>query len=502
VVVLKRGKIMSQVKLLVLAVSTVLVNGLSIACSTNSANNPTGSSGGNTQLGLGGNASQSGGMGVGGSNTGANTLGGATATGGTKTTPNTRPFLMGSTPFFAAATAFPDWRFENMDDRDLLALHVDDFLGVPWDQCSSTGCANLPASWISKWQDLADRAHASKKPIYLSISPLGDRKTLAKRVLADGTLQDRWLASAVVDSNGCYSFSTDANATNYQAAYIAFVKYVVELVQPTYLSPAIEMNIPFTTCAAQKSAWVTWYTKVHNTLKVAYPSLVVFPTFQLEDLYGVASTESACASGTTYDQCFVQRLAEALSIPGDRIALSSYPAAWKFSVAAGFARPADTFAKVSSATTRRIWISETGWNAVPIRSSYAHGSSGSSGSCGDFRIPASFDVAGLGTIDLANDSEHASYLAWLLAEAQIHNFEAVVWWLNRDYLDGNAASACPCAPADSDTCRLSELFYSLSGDAGDFAVRLFANMGLRYYDGTPRPGYATWKDYLARTYAP
>lgn len=32
-----------------------------------------------------------------------------------------RPFLMGSTPFFVTAAAFPDWRFENLEDRDLLS---------------------------------------------------------------------------------------------------------------------------------------------------------------------------------------------------------------------------------------------------------------------------------------------------------------------------------------------------------------------------------------------
>ncbi|MEW8318362.1 MAG: hypothetical protein AB2660_19940 [Candidatus Thiodiazotropha sp.] len=43
----------------------------------------------------------------------------------------TRPFLLGSTPFFTRhdgiRVIFPDWRFENLDDRDLLSLHVDDF---------------------------------------------------------------------------------------------------------------------------------------------------------------------------------------------------------------------------------------------------------------------------------------------------------------------------------------------------------------------------------------
>ncbi|HEY5956366.1 MAG TPA: hypothetical protein VIV60_07440, partial [Polyangiaceae bacterium] len=304
-------------------------------------------------------------------------------------------------------------------------------------------------------------------------------------------------ASTVIDSNGCYLFGSDPNADKYGVAYVAFLNYLVELIHPTYLSPGIEINIPFTACAGQKNAWVTWYNTAHQAIKAAHPSLVVFPTFQLEHLYGVASSEVACGNGLSYDQCFTQRLADAIAILGDRIAFSSYPIAWKFAAAAGFRYPTDTYSRVKAATTRRIWISETGWSAVPIRNSYAHGSAGS---CGDFRVPASFVAPGGATVGLANDTEHAAYVAWLLNEAQREGFEAVVWWLNRDYLDGTVATTCPCDPATSDTCALSNLFYAVGADDGDFALRVFANMGLRRYDGSARPGFSPWKDFLGRRY--
>ena len=136
----------------------------------------------------------------------------------------TRPFLMGATPFFTQYDAttgkvtFPDWRFENLDERDLLSLHVDDFWGVPWDYCDAAACTNLPPSWTEKWQALNDQAKATGKRLYLSVSPLGDRRTLAPTVLPDGGTQAGWNVN--VDANGCYLFASDPQAATYQASYI------------------------------------------------------------------------------------------------------------------------------------------------------------------------------------------------------------------------------------------------------------------------------------------
>ncbi len=406
---------------------------------------------------------------------------------------------MGNTAFFGTPTLFPDWRFDHTDDRDLLSMHVDDFWGVPWDYCDASGCT-VPTAWDSKWRDLAATARVTGKTIYLAVSPLSDRRTIAKRELADGATEEHWLPVAVVDANGCYKFVEDAtNAAAYKAAYISFLKYLVGLFQPTYLSPAVEMNMPFTACPAQKAAWIAWYSDVYAALKASYPALIVFPTFQMEYMYGVAEPAAACTSGTSYGECFDQRLAETLAIPADRAAFSTYPVAWVYSSVYGYSQPTDTYERVASATTRKIWVSETGWPTVPLLASYLHGSSGT---CGSDLYPANLTVPGVGTFGMASDDRQAQYLSWLLGEAQSRQFEAVVWWLDRDYLDGSVAATCPCDPATSDTCQLADLFYTIGGDFGETILRVSGNMALRYYDGSPRPAYTTWKQYLDRTYQP
>ncbi len=391
----------------------------------------------------------------------------------------TRSFLMGTTPFFATSSTFADWRFENLEDKDLLSVHVDDFWGVPWIEFRD-GQAR-PGAWESKWITLTNNVRASGKVLYLAVSPLGDRKTLAPRVKPDGTTEANW---APVDANGCYRFATDPGASGFKTAYIQYLSYLINLVQPTYVSPAIEMNIQFNRCTgADKAAWIAWYRDVHNALKAAFPALIIFPTFQMEHMYGIADAQAACAGGLGVAPCFDQRLNEALTIPGDRMAFSTYPVGWKFRSEYSFSYPTDTYSRVKSATSRKIWISETGWPAVRILTSYKHGTSGS---CGADLIPAS----------MANDTEMNNYLNWLLGEALNQNFEAVVWWLNRDYLDGATAATCPCSGVN-DTCSMTDLFYSVSA-ATELSLRVFGNMALRNYDGSPRPAHAAWQAFLSR----
>lgn len=393
----------------------------------------------------------------------------------------TRSFLMGTTPFFVTLTKFPDWRFENPEDIDLLSVHADDFWGVPWAEFRDG--TPLPAAWVANWTGLASNAKASGKRLYLAVSPLAGRKALAPRVQPDGTTEAGW---APVDGNGCYPFATDANAALYQTAYVNYVRWLVDLLDPEFVSPAIELDITFYHCPAQKAAWIAWYTGVHDALKAAYPAKAVFTSFQMEYMYGVSDSAAACAMGVSLSICFDQRLTEALTIPGDRFAISSYPAIWKQRPEFSFSYPPDSYARIAAATARPVWVSETGWAAVPVRQSYPHGGSGT---CGADLLPAT----------TANATEQEAYMRWLLEQADTHYFEAVIWWLNRDFYDGSVAALCPCQPTTSDTCIFSEAIYNQDGDAGETLFRFFANMGLREYSGSPRPAHQAWREYLAKT---
>lgn len=378
---------------------------------------------------------------------------------------------MGTTPISATGNSFPELRFDNLDEVDLLSLHLDDFWGIPWGSFGTD--SPPPESWATKWDELRNAAQSSGKTLYLAVSPLGDRITLTRNVDGNGNTQDNW---APTDADGCYLFSSDPNADSYKTAYLNYLEYLIDLIQPQFLSPAIEINILFAKCPTEKDAWIDWYSDVYSILKAAHPDLVIFPTFQLEHVYGIADAASACQEGLSYSECFDQRLAEILLIPADRMAFSSYPSAWEFS---GETRPSDTFTKAQSATSRKIWITETGWPAVEILAQYGDLPS----DCGGELVPSS----------VASDAKLDSYLSWLLEEARTIRFEAVIWWSHRDLLDGSVASVCPC-PGTNDTCTLTSIFRTLSPEL-EIVLRLFGNMGLRYYDNTARAALDIWTSF-------
>lgn len=385
----------------------------------------------------------------------------------------TRSFFMGTTPIGTSGTTFPSIELDHLADGDLVSLHIDDFWGIPWDAFAAG--AAPPAPWADRWSSLAAGARATGKPLYLALSPLGGRVTLAPNVDPSGNPRAGW---APTDASGCYDFSS-APAAGWRDAYVRYVRYVVDLVRPDYLSPGLEVNVLFTKCPSQKDYFMTWYAGVHSALKAAYPSLPIFPTVQMEHLYGIAEPAASCGAGMSDGACFDEHLTAVLRMPGDRIAFSIYPQAWDF---VGRSMPADTFSKVRTATTRPIWISESGWNAVPVLSAYGT----QPAQCGSPLVPASS----------GNDDRLSDWLSTLLSAADAHSFEAVVWWEDRDLFDGEVASQCPC-PGINDTCSLLAAFRSVSS-ATEIVFRLFGNMGLRHHNGSPRPALATWMAYLAR----
>jgi hypothetical protein len=385
--------------------------------------------------------------------------------------PADRPFFMATTPFFSSTATFADWRWENGGDKDMTALHVDDFYGVPW-RAFQDGTPP-PAAWAARWGTLAGDALAQGKEIYLSLSPLSGRRTLADEVDAAGNRVPDW---APVDSTGCYVF-TGPEAAGYQQAYIRYCRYVLDLVRPRFFSPVLEISLTHGYCPSQQPAFDAWYAGVYHALKKDDPRRVIFPSLQMEALYGTTTPALACTGGETYDQCFEKRLREELKLPMDRVGFSMYPFGWHF--AGETIADHDPFAVVQRFTSRRIWVSETGFQAVPI-------------------LQQSNGCATLVPSTVANETNQQEYMRWLLGEARNRNFEAVNWWLNRDYLDGPSVSVCPCS-GDPGTCQLVATWSVFGLEA---LFKTFGNMALRRYDGTPRPAWTDWKAAQAEPLAP
>ncbi|MBM4777118.1 MAG: hypothetical protein GQE15_05380 [Archangiaceae bacterium] len=393
--------------------------------------------------------------------------------------------MLGFSPFWAdQAVPFGQWNYDFLPRADFISLHADDFFGIPFEAFATTSApTNLPPSWVAKWDAFAMPAVSSGRPILLSVSPLADRSRLIKRVLSDGGVQDGWdPVDAGVNGSLCYSFfesDTPAIAT----AYVNSIEWLITRYHPSQVAIAIEADIQFYKCPAQKEAFKNFLRLVRSVVAANHPGMPVFMTFSLENFYanGLAGSLNGCGP-LSPSACFDTRVDEVVSLTGDAgIGLSTYPQGWFPRTAA---MPADRFARIRARTTQPLWVTETGWATVPVRFTYA------SGTCGD-PLQSYYDST------IANEQTQRAAVTETLTLAADAGVTGVVWWLHRDYLDETAASACPCAPAGRDTCSRIALFGS-----AEFFYRSFGNMGLVRQNGTAKPAAQDWDAFRQRAYVP
>jgi hypothetical protein len=69
-------------------------------------------------------------------------------------------------------------------------------------------------------------------------------------------------------------------------------------------------------------------------------------------------------------------------------------------------------------------------------------------------------------------------------------------------MNASATAQCPCPLSDA-TCSYADQIFQIGGSALEFEWRLFANMGLRNHDGSPRSSvYNVWSSYLNQPFSP
>ena len=93
-------------------------------------------------------------------------------------------------------------------------------------------------------------------------------------------------------------------------------------------------------------------------------------------------------------------------------------------------------------------------------------------------------------IDLLPSSE--SLQSWwidkVLSEAETLNMPLVVWWSDHDVLPQSVSGSCICT--NSKWCSLLDGLDPIE----DVTLRFFGSMGLRDYNGDPRPGLQAWQN--------
>ena len=356
-------------------------------------------------------------------------------------------------------------------DVEVVAVHQE-FYGVPWDAFAAG--APPPSVWAGRISRLASSARGAGKRIFLSVSPMdGNRSSLAPRVRVANGLE-------VVESGWaprCWDARTAADGATWRDAYVRYVEWMVDLFQPEFLNVGIELNLWDIACPLAWDGMVDVVNAAYDAAKARRPSTPVFPSIQIDALYGLAP--GSCPPGTDAGTCYENGYAHLARVKRDRFAMSSYP--YLGAVPSLAALPADWFTRAPRRGGERSLIAEAGWLSTPVVAQ------ASTGACF--------------TALTSDETFAAAYLDRLLDDAQASGMDLVTWISDRDLLIAPLMTDCGCHES-SEWCAVRDLFRGPSPTGtvdtqleGELRMKAFGAMGLRTYEGAQKPAvYQRWDD--------
>jgi hypothetical protein len=278
----------------------------------------------------------------------------------------------------------------------------------------------------------------------------------------------------------CYDFATAPDGASKKQAYLRYAGWMIDTFAPAYLNVAIEVNLFLEKCTAAAAGLVDVANAAYDAAKAKDPSLVVFPSIQIDHLYGY--NKDSCPNPADRASCFDTLYAQIVPLKRDRFAMSSYPSISVVEAPADL--PADWFSRGAARGKERAIIAETGWDSTALVGKLRDGT------C--YKV---FDYA---------EADEAGYLGRVLDAAAAMPMEVVNWWADRDIVVQQLMADCPCT-FDPTWCSVLDAFRGPPTDggtdtqfSGELELKAFGTMGLRTYDGTPKSTvYARWQQALA-----
>jgi hypothetical protein len=356
-----------------------------------------------------------------------------------------------------------------VDDADVFAVHQE-FYGVPWHELEAG--TDPPPEWIARMQSLAGAARAAGRPVFLSVTMLNGMR---ERLAATTTIDAGQVKTDDSTSAPCYDFATAADAASKRDAYLRYVELMVDTFSPVYLNVAVEVNLFFEKCPAASPALREVVNAAYDAAKARRPSAIVFPSIQIDHLYGYS--KDSCPDQTARDACFDAAYATLSGMKRDRFAMSSYP--YLNGIADPATVPADWFTRGAARGKETPLVAETGWLSTPL-------------------VAKAKDGSCTKVMD-QTDARAAAYLSRVLADAERGGLDLVTWWSDRDLLLESVMTDCPCQK-DATWCSVVDVFRGSAAAGstdtqflGEVLMKAFGSMGLRLYDGSPKPlVYPLW----------
>ena len=228
-----------------------------------------------------------------------------------------------------------------------------------------------------------------------------------------------------------------------RAAFTNYTLWIVRTFQPHYLGLASEINTYMDAHPEDAANFVSLYHEVYALIKAEAPDTQVFVTFQWDDLNNMWSQPEE-GHRQKFDVNWEQ--VDAFEPDLDLWAISSYP---YFVFPSSADIPADYYSRLLARTSKRVAVAEGGW---------------ASGDVGVFHGMPEDQVGYLNAIHDQLGSRLAFWVYLVLNDFDMESYAQ---------FDGNQ--------------NVSETDMNTLG--------MFASLGLREMDGTPKPALEVWMSF-------
>lgn len=175
-------------------------------------------------------------------------------------------------------------------------------------------------------------------------------------------------------------------------ALVNYVAYIAKNYRPHYLAIGVEINMLWERSPGQFEAFVAAYNEAYDVARAANPGMLVFPTFQLEDLLG--RLDQVHEPHWEVLDFFRGRM--------DALAVTTFPFVGNIQSAQDLDQ--GYYAQLSRYFDGPILVAQAGFPSAPVE----------------------------GEALIGTEQDQDAFLARLLADAETHGFELVSWVAPRD----------------------------------------------------------------------
>jgi hypothetical protein len=226
------------------------------------------------------------------------------------------------------------------------------------------------------------------------------------------------------------------------SAYTRYCCQMIEFFDPDYAISAVESNELLNNAPETWDAYADFSRQVRSELRRGFPGVLLSESVTLHKLLESGNPDLEGYQSKVRDFC----------ADHDFLAVSSYPLFMNMHAEDEFGFALDFLPTFSD---KRIAFAETGHQAETLRLASMN-----------FEFPA-------------DPAEQAEYARTLLSRAQAERYLFVTWWTSRDF------------------DALWETFPESIKELGS----IWRDTGLLDADGTPRPAFSVWKEWLDRPLA-